>query len=136
MGLAIAAYTVYVLVWLITIAAGAHPSYVGGAREIVSPGLDLTTVVAVCLLNPVYEETFLCGYIVTRGAESHRVMTAINVSVGLRLLCHLYQGGIGVIMIIPLGLVFSWWYARTRQLWPLFVAHSLFDAIGLLRYVG
>ena len=57
---------------------------------------------------------------------------AINVSTVVRLLYHLYQGPIGVITIVPMGLLYGYLYARTRQLWPLIVAHVLLDIIGLI----
>ena len=50
---------------------------------------------------------------------------AINVSVVVRLLYHLYQGPIGVLTIVPMGLLYGYLYSRTRQLWPLVVAHVL-----------
>jgi CAAX protease family protein len=84
------------------------------------------------LLN---EELFLCGYIVTALKERDSSVTAVNVSVAIRLVYHLYQGAIGVLTIIPLGLIFSWWYARTGRLWPVLVAHAVFDLTSLLQFV-
>ena len=56
---------------------------------------------------------------------------AINVSVVVRLLYHLYQGPIGILMVVPMGLLYGYVYSRTRQLWSLVVAHVLVDLIGL-----
>jgi membrane protease YdiL (CAAX protease family) len=56
---------------------------------------------------------------------------AINTSVVVRLLYHLYQGPIGIMTIVPMGLLYGYVYSRTRQLWPLVVAHVLVDLIGL-----
>jgi membrane protease YdiL (CAAX protease family) len=53
------------------------------------------------------------------------------VSTVVRLLYHLYQGPIGVLIIVPMGLLYGYVYARTRQLWPLMFAHVLIDLIGL-----
>jgi membrane protease YdiL (CAAX protease family) len=49
----------------------------------------------------------------------------------VRLLYHLYQGPIGILMAVPMGLLYGYVYSRTRQLWPLVVAHVLLDLIGL-----
>ena len=49
----------------------------------------------------------------------------------VRLLYHLYQGPVGVVTIVPMGLLYGFVYARTRQLWPLIFAHVLIDIIGL-----
>jgi len=57
--------------------------------------------------------------------------TAINVSTVVRLLYHLYQGPIGIVTIVPMGLIYGYTYARTRQLWPLIFAHVLIDIVGL-----
>jgi len=38
-----------------------------------------------------------------------------------------------VIGILPLGLVFTYYFARSRRLWPAVVAHMIFDTIGLLQ---
>ena len=135
-GLALAAYVAYVLIWWLVVAVGMRPSYRGNYRELASHGLILPTVIAVAILNPIYEESFLCGYVVTFAKQANRTVTGVNISVAIRLLYHLYQGGMGVIGIIPTGLIFAWWYARTGRLWPVFVAHALFDAIGLLQFVG
>jgi len=49
----------------------------------------------------------------------------------VRLLYHLYQGPIGVLTAVPMGLLYGYLYSRTRQLWPLIVAHSLLELIAL-----
>ena len=48
-------------------------------------------------------------------------------------LVHAYQGPMAVIGILPLGLVFTYYFARSRRLWPAVVAHMIFDTIGLLQ---
>ena len=103
----------------------------GGA----SPGLSLSAVVAVSVINPVFEEIFVCGYVVSALRKRPDPWTGINVSVAIRLLYHLYQGAIAAIFIVPFGLIFAIWYAWTGRLWPLIVAHALWDFIGLLHYV-
>jgi membrane protease YdiL (CAAX protease family) len=57
--------------------------------------------------------------------------TAVNISAAIRLSYHLYQGVAGVLAVVPLGLLFAYWFARTRQLWPLIVAHAILDFAGL-----
>jgi membrane protease YdiL (CAAX protease family) len=54
------------------------------------------------------------------------------VSTGIRLLYHLYQGTIGVITVVPMGLLYGYLFVRTKQLWPLVLAHILLDIVGLL----
>lgn len=135
-GLALVAYMAFVAVWWTAAAFGTHPTYPGNIQEVASHGLNLSSVIAVSILNPVYEETFLCGYILTDARENKHLVTGFNVSLAIRLTYHLYQGSVGVLVVIPLGLAFSIWYARTGRLWPVIVAHALFDATGLIRFVG
>ena len=95
------------------------------------PKVSMELVFIVSTVNGIFEELFVAGYIITALREVRGVWTAINVSTVVRLLYHLYQGPIGVITIIPMGLLYGYVYARTRLLWPLIFAHVLIDIIGL-----
>ena len=106
------------------------------ATNLVARNLDLPLMLAVSIVNPLFEELFTCGYVMTALKERRGILMAINVSVAVRLFYHLYQGPLGVLRIMPMGLIFSYWYARTGKLWPLIVAHALADIVGLLAYTG
>ena len=54
----------------------------------------------------------------------------MNVSTAIRLSYHLYQGAAGVISIITTGLIFGYWFARTRQLRPLVAAHGYLNFVA------
>lgn len=99
-----------------------------------TPGISLATVLAVSLLNPIFEEVFVCGYVIAALKNTRSIPFSINTSVGIRLTYHLYQGTVGLISIIPLGLVFAYWFAKTGRLWPLVIAHGIFDFAGLVVY--
>jgi CAAX protease family protein len=101
------------------------------ASPFVAPGLGLGVILAVCLVNPIFEEVFVCGYLVSRLAPARGPWVAIHVSTAIRLTYHLYQGPIAAISIIPLGLIFAYWFVQRKQLWPLIVAHGVFDFIAL-----
>jgi uncharacterized protein len=135
-GLAGVIYLADVLVWIAVHDLGMHPSYAGSYAELAIHGLHIRSAVAVSIVNPLYEELFLCGYLVTALKEKYAEVTAVNISVGIRLVCHLYQGAIGVLSIIPFGLMVTWWYARTGKLWPILVAHAVIDLTSLLRFVN
>lgn len=98
----------------------------------VSPNLDLQLVFFASAVNGAYEEIFVAGYIITVLAGARGIWTAVNVSTGIRLMYHLYQGTIGIITIVPMGLLYGYLYVRTKQLWPLILAHILLDIIGLV----
>jgi uncharacterized protein len=95
------------------------------------PKVSMQLVFFASTINGIFEELFVAGYIITALREVRGVWAAINVSTVVRLLYHLYQGPIGVITIVPMGLLYGFVYARTRQLWPLIFAHVLIDIIGL-----
>jgi uncharacterized protein len=95
------------------------------------PRVSMQLVFLASTVNGMFEEVFVAGYIITALRDTRGVWTAINVSTVIRLLYHLYQGPLGVITIVPMGLIFGYYYSRTRQLWPLILAHVLIDIIGL-----
>ena len=100
------------------------------------PTLSMRLVFLVSTVNGIFEELFVAGYIITVLRELRGVWTAINVSTMVRLLYHLYQGPIGVITVVPMGLLYGYVFTRTRQLWPLMLAHLLIDIIGLSSIAG
>jgi uncharacterized protein len=97
----------------------------------VDPSLSMQLVFLVSVVNGIFEELFVAGYIITSLTARRGMWMAINVSVVVRLLYHLYQGPIGVLTAVPMGLLYGYAYARTHQLWPLLVAHVLVDLISL-----
>jgi CAAX protease family protein len=100
--------------------------------RIVSGGIGAGTILAASVVNPVFEEVFVCGYVVTFLKSRHGLWFAVNVSAAIRLLYHLYQGPVAVVTVLPVALGFAYWYARTNQLWPLISAHAVMDAVGLI----
>lgn len=132
-GVGVMAYVAFLATWML--AALSMPGAVASlsAPTLVGGRLDLLTVLLVSIVNPVFEETFLCGYVVTALAPGRSAATAVSVSVGIRVLCHLYQGPLAV-GIVPVGLVFAWYYVRTLRLWPVVIAHAIFDFVALVGY--
>jgi len=94
--------------------------------------VNLMNFVTLSVVNPIFEEVFVCGYVVTTLRKSRGAWTAINASTTIRLLYHLYQGAFGVIGIVPTGLIFAWWFASTGRLWPAIFAHGLLNLIALV----
>ncbi|MBD7923522.1 CPBP family intramembrane glutamic endopeptidase [Xanthomonas bonasiae] len=113
-----------------------------GMAEEVNPSMDamvagklsLTAVVAVSLLNPIFEEVFVCAYVIRVLQRSHSPAFAVNVSVAIRASYHLYQGPVGAISLVVVGLILGWWFARTGRLWPAIIAHGLMDLLALMAY--
>jgi membrane protease YdiL (CAAX protease family) len=125
----------YAAYWALAVAA---PGFVQAVKawEISPGGFGLATVIVASIVNPIFEETFVSGYVISVLKERADVSTAITISTAIRLLYHLYQGPIAFAGIIPVGLVFAWWYARTGRLWPVIVAHGLGDFIAFVGYAS
>lgn len=93
---------------------------------------SILPVLGLSIVNPVFEETIVVGYLMRVFMKPENSSKAINISVGVRLLYHLYQGIGGVITIVPMGLLFSYYYYKRRKLWPLIFAHGIMDFVGLV----
>jgi membrane protease YdiL (CAAX protease family) len=93
--------------------------------------LSMQLLFMISVVNAIAEELFVTGYVITALQPRRGLWVAINASVVLRLLYHLYQGPIGVLTSVPMGLLYGYLYSRTRQLWPLIVAHVALVIIAL-----
>ena len=135
-GLALGAYVANLVIWLLALNVTSGADQVIGGANLIEPGLSIAIIIAVSIVNPVFEEIFVCGYVISSLKTRRGFWVAINASVFIRLIYHLYQGAVGVIGIISLGLIFAYWYARSGRIWPLIIAHAVFDFFGLLAYSG
>jgi membrane protease YdiL (CAAX protease family) len=133
-GVFVYGYLLYAAAWLLALllAPGIADSV---AAMKVTGGADATTVVAVSLINPVYEEFVWLAFAVN-GPSRRRLVAALGWSLLPRLLVHLYQGPLALISILPLGAWYLWYYARTGRIWPIVLAHAAQDLIGLLTIGG
>jgi membrane protease YdiL (CAAX protease family) len=81
------------------------------------------------------EEVVVAAYVLTRlrqlGWSNSRALAAASV---LRGSYHLYQGYGGFFGNAVMGLIFGWWFQRTRRVWPLVVAHCVIDAVSFIGY--
>lgn len=100
----------------------------------VAPGLSLVAILATSIINPLFEETLVCGYIIQRLAKKG-VVVAVTFSACVRFLCHTYLGlsSVGPLVV---GFMFGYIFWRYRELWPLIVAHGLIDLLALLLLAG
>ena len=124
LGLTVASFLVWALPWAMLAPADAGATS-GGA------GLSWPGILAVSIINPLFEELFLCAYMLPFLAIRSGPGVAIAVSLLVRLSFHTYQGPVGLLAVGLLGLVFSVFYLRTQRLWPVLIAHGVLDFIGL-----
>ena len=97
---------------------------------------SLAAIVLVSLINPLFEEVFVCGYVIEALRRRFGTTAAINVSVVIRALYHLYQGIAYQPFHIAYGLVQGYVYVRYERLWPLLVSHALLDFIPMAFYLN
>jgi membrane protease YdiL (CAAX protease family) len=117
--------------------------FIGGFYELVraatnsDPGAGTTfhaqlswpVLLALTLVNPLYDELLLVAYNL-EAAKASGPAFAITLSAAVRFVCHLEQGPIAAVTILPLGLIFALVYWRWRVVWPLVIAHAVMDFMG------
>jgi uncharacterized protein len=110
---------------------GADFSEAAAARS----SMSLAAILMVSIVNGVYEEFFLCRYLIS-AFRKHRAAFAIGVSVLVRISYHLYQGPYGAIAVLAIGITLGALYWRYGRIWPLMFGHILADvyALGQIAY--
>ena len=130
--LIVASYFAYYAVWFAVANLWSGFAHAVASTHLVARGIPLPVSVAVSIVNPIFEEVFVCAYVIAALKDRFGTTAAINVSMAIRLVCHLYQGPVGVVSIVPIGLVYGFYFARTGRLWPVILAHGVEDLLGLL----
>lgn len=125
-------YGAYAMIWNVLAAAIPKLTAISDAFGMGSLSASTPTVLAFSALNAAYEEVLLCGYLMTVLQRHCTGIVAVIASTLLRLSYHLYQGPAGILSILIIGVTFSVYYRRTRELWPLVLAHFALDVNGLL----
>ncbi len=93
--------------------------------------LSLLEILAVSIFNPVFEEIIVIGYVFKALEKKYRGWLIIIISTLIRLSYHTYQGSIIIAGILPMGILFSLFYWRSKKLFPLIIAHGLLDFVPL-----
>jgi uncharacterized protein len=113
----------------------------GVNASIVASGLpDVWWRVPVSVLaafqNGFNEEIIVIGFLLTRFAQmGWRSSTSVVVAAAIRGSYHLYQGLGGFFGNFVMGVIFGWWFTRTKRVVPLVVAHTILDAVSFIGYV-
>jgi membrane protease YdiL (CAAX protease family) len=103
-------------------------------------GMFSATSIWLCLpfllVNPFFEETLVRGYLMTEMIELRKsVLFATVVSLAVQTSYHLYYGALGA-MIVGSGLaIFAIYFAKSRRLMPVILAHLLWDSTALLGFL-
>ncbi len=82
------------------------------------------------VLNAFFEEITFLSYAFNQLAMKRGPRFAMVMTLLLRMSCHTYHGPIYIWGTMATFMVATFWYWRTRNVWPIIVGHALFD-IGL-----
>jgi membrane protease YdiL (CAAX protease family) len=88
-------------------------------------------VLLLAIVNGTFEEVFLLGFLM-RGLKERGLSIALGVTTLVRVSYHLYQGPLGACYVLGVGVVFGLFYARTQRLWPVVLAHMMWDIVPFL----
>ncbi len=102
-------------------------------RQMLGLGISALSIFFV-LVNPFFEELIVRAYTMSEVMDlgGSRAL-AVLVSVALQVSYHLYQGAARSIAVAAIFTVFSIYFARTRRIFPIVIAHFCIDAYALLR---
>jgi membrane protease YdiL (CAAX protease family) len=112
----------------------------GVSAQIVPEGLgehwwSVPVLILAAVENGVLEEIVMVGYLLTRLRDlDWGVWPAIVTSAVIRGSYHLYQGFGGFVGNVVMGLVFGYFFTRTRRVMPLVIAHSILDIVSFVGY--
>lgn len=93
--------------------------------------ITIPVIIINSAVNGFFEELMEVGY-VTKAVQKHGMWATVLASALIRTLLHIHLGALVMVWILVIGAIYALVYWRWRQLWPLIVAHSLMDFIGLL----
>ncbi|MDX6233239.1 MAG: protease family protein [Nocardioidaceae bacterium] len=88
---------------------------------------SMLAAAAIALVAGVSEETLYRAYAITRLEQLGLRRLAVLIPGGLFALGHLYQGPLALLVIGALAAVFTWLYRWKRSVYPVMVAHALYD---------
>jgi membrane protease YdiL (CAAX protease family) len=92
-------------------------------------------LIASALRAALTEELIVVGYLFTRLKQLGWGRWQIILSAAvLRGSYHLYQGWPSALGNVVMGLVFGYWFHRTRRVMPLVVAHTVLDVVAFVGY--
>jgi membrane protease YdiL (CAAX protease family) len=96
----------------------------------VSWSLPWLLIASISALNPIFEEFLYLGY-VFNATKRYGAVVAATSAVCLRVAIHAYQGPGALVQHVLIAVVLTVYYARTRRLWPVIMAHGILDIFAL-----
>ncbi len=117
-------YLIYYLTWF-ALRINLNTSWIEYSYQ------DWQITLLLIIVNSFFEEVFVTAYVI-RFFSDRAAWAGIVISTVIRFSYHTYQGPIAIASILPVGILFAWYYHAKRDLVPLIVAHTLMNLIFLL----
>jgi len=96
------------------------------------PKTTLAVLVPFVVLNSFYEEAIVRAYLMTEMSQlAGSMVLAAAASVVVQASYHTYQGWLAVSGASATFTVFSFYYARRRKLFPIYIAHVIYDLLAV-----
>jgi membrane protease YdiL (CAAX protease family) len=122
-----------IVVGAIYVGLGGDPDSIGSdeSSDVAFTAVSLAVAYVISLTAGVTEEVVFRAYAITRLQELGWKRAAVVVPGLVFTLLHLYQGLLSIVLIGAVTVAFTWLYRWKRSIWPVMVAHALFDAVQL-----
>lgn len=114
--------------------------YAGLSAEVIPSQIDqywwtLPILIISAARNAIVEEVIVVAFLMTRLAQLRWSTPAIIITSALiRGSYHLYQGFGMAIGNVIMGVIYGYWFHRTRRVMPLVMAHTLIDVVEFVGY--
>ena len=132
----IAILTIGLVINAITLATGGDiESSTDGETTDFTAGVVLA-IIAIALVAGIGEEIVFRAYAISRMEEAGYGRAAVYVPWAVFTVVHLYQGPLALLVIGAVGGVLVWLYRWQRSVYPVMVAHALYDLAILLLAVA
>lgn len=116
--------------WFVWPAPALHTAHQAAVSKALGMQISLAWLVFM-VVNPIFEELIVRGLLITEVKALAGTSIAVVASTLAQVSYHLYQGPVNCIALGCVFLVFSLYYARTRRLLPVVLAHMAMDFLAL-----
>lgn len=99
------------------------------ATIIVSYNINLIGIILLIIINSIYEEVLLTGYLFKKFDKLHPILL-ILINFILRTSYHTYQGWENLPMVFSLSLIFGIYYIKYKNLWTIIWAHGIGNMVS------
>jgi membrane protease YdiL (CAAX protease family) len=116
---------------LLILAKFFRPTLSSATNPFFSMNLSYISIIAFAIINPIFEELSIIGYLFSSIEKIKGTYPALFISLVVRLSYHTYQG-FGILVVTVFGYILGMAYVKKRNIWPLIVCHTCVDLISAI----